>query len=149
MKLYFLCMRPAAGTRQKQVEKRNFPGCFIFLSIMLFTGATSASDAHAEIFADNGFKAAPGHDETGGVGDREKQDWWLRGNNFQTNHAKIGDVKVGVDKFKFRMEYDDYRWLTIGAGYRGSGVWAQNAQNNYRDQCPYLREWSDPSLSQV
>ncbi|PTN13258.1 hypothetical protein [Nitrosomonas aestuarii] len=99
------------------------------LVIALLVAAVPVSNVHAD-----DFKADPGHDETGGVGDREKQDWWLSGNDFKTNHAKIGNVKVGFDKLKFRMEYDDYRWLTIGAGYRGSGVWAQNAQNNYRDR---------------
>lgn len=149
MKLSSLWMFPVSGISKRWSEniqrghpylsdvckkQREFLGCLVLSATVMLTGTVYSSDTHAEIFGDNGFKAAPGHDETGGVGDREKQDWWLRGNDFQTNHSKIGDVKVGFDKFKFRMEYDDYRWLTIGAGYRGSGVWAQNAQNNYRDR---------------
>ncbi|GJL71827.1 MAG: hypothetical protein NMNS01_10260 [Nitrosomonas sp.] len=75
--------------------------------------------------ADDLFEAEPGHDETGGVGHKEGMDWH-RGNDFNANHAKMGDAKVGFDRYKFRMELDENRWLSLGAGYRGSGVWIEN-----------------------
>ncbi|SEM99017.1 hypothetical protein [Nitrosomonas marina] len=145
MKLFFIGMPSKFSIHWNKSEStlqythltdktRKILRCMVFAIIMTLSGTVFFTNAHADFFDDNGFEANPDHDETGGVGNREEQDWWLRGNNFQANHAKIGDVKVGFDKFKFRMEYDDYRWLTIGAGYRGSGVWAQNEQNNYRDR---------------
>ncbi len=106
---------------------------FAFVIALLVT-TVLMPNAYADSIKVSEFKANPSHDEEGGVGDRENHDWWRQGNNFEASHSKIGDVKVGFDKLKFRMEYDDHRWLTIGAGYRGSGVWAQNAQNNYRDR---------------
>lgn len=83
--------------------------------------------------ADFEFQAEPGHDEEGGIGDKAGMDW-SRGNDFNANHHKIGNAKVGLDKFKLRMELDEYRWLTLGAGYRGSGLWVENNNGNYRDR---------------
>lgn len=79
----------------------------MILVLVLVAGLTTLSVAHAGLFP---------------------------GNDFAANHAQVGDVKVGFDKHKFRMELDDYRWLTIGAGYRGSGLWVQNQAGNYRDR---------------
>ncbi|SER06095.1 hypothetical protein SAMN05421690_100717 [Nitrosomonas sp. Nm51] len=145
MKFYFARMhcrpgiitgRPESGPLYRYPNDKpwKFLLCLFFAITMALAGTIIAADARADFLDGGELEASPGHDETGGVGNREELDWWLRGNNFQANHAKIGDVKVGFDKFKFRMEYDEYRWLTIGAGYRGSGVWAQNEQNNYRDR---------------
>src|SRR5690606_18158098 len=132
MKFIFLRMSPASGinkcwSKREQWRQqylggllkhyKELLGSLVLSTVVLFTGAVCSSFVYAEASGNNGFKATPGHDETGGVGDREKQNWWLNGNNFQNNHTRIGDVKVGFDKYKFRMEYEDYRWLTIGAGY--------------------------------
>lgn len=106
-------------------------------ALVILTSAILLPSAHA----DDVFEAEPGHDETGGIGHKEGMDWH-RGNDFNANHAKMGDVKVGFEKFKFRMELDQNRWLTLGAGYRGTGLWTENqAGGNQTDN--YTNQYSN------
>jgi hypothetical protein len=149
MKFYFLWVHPVSGINSKKPEiqqqlhqcvkdtykeHKKFFKCLFFSAIVVAISAIYSPNTNADSVVENNLKTASGNDKAEAVADRKKMNSWLHGNNFEANHNKVGDLKVGFDKYKFRIEYDNYRWLTIGAGYRGSGVWAQNSQNDYRDR---------------
>lgn len=102
-------LEPGIGSSFKMLQQYLKNGSLAFAAVLLTTSLVQ-TDARAD-FAN-----------------------FLKGNDFEANHVKFGEIKVGFDKFKFRMEYDQYRWLTLGAGYRGSGRWVENANGNFRDR---------------
>lgn len=44
--------------------------------------------------------------------------------------SHIGDVKIGNQGNKLKFSLDDTKWITIGAGFRGSGIWQERAGNS-------------------
>ena len=153
MKFHFLWMYPASGmnnngpdaeqqqqqylqyVKEKNKEHKKYLKPFLLSAMVILVSAVYTSNTNADSIVENNLKSTSSNDKAEATVDRKKTNSWLHGNNFEANHTKVGDIKVGFDKYKFRMEYDKYRWLTIGAGYRGSGVWTQNsARNDYLDR---------------
>ncbi len=48
--------------------------------------------------------------------------------------SHLGDLKVGNQGNKLKFSLDDTKWVTIGAGFRGSGIWAdQPSGGGFKD----------------